>query len=134
MQTRRWLNPSLAQTLQIAVLLLYITGAFALLFGLDTGSRYLLLRAHVWNIRGLLAIVIAAASVGAGYGIANERKWAYYLGIGLAALPLIGDLLFCIDFRVSPLRLDLITLLFQVGMFVLLVHPQSRDYQRVWFK
>jgi hypothetical protein len=134
MQTRRWLNPSLAQTLQIAVFLLYITGGFALLFGLDLGSLYFVARAHLWGLRDVLRIVIALGSVAAGYGIANERKWAYYLGIALAALPLVGDLLLCIDKHVSPLRLDLITLIFQIGMFALLIHPQSRDYQRVWFK
>jgi len=134
MQTRRWLNPSLAQTLQIAVFLLYITGGFALLFGLDLGSLYFVARAHLWQLRDVIRIVVALGSVAAGYGIANERKWAYYLGIALAALPLVGDLLLCIDNHVSPLKLDLITLIFQIGMFVLLIHPQSRDYQRVWFK
>ena len=81
------------------------------------------------DLNGLFLFAVAA-----GYGIANERKWAYYLGIALAALPLVGDLLLCIDNHVSPLKLDLITLIFQIGMFVLLIHPQSRDYQRVWFK
>ena len=33
METRRWLNPSLAQTLQIAVLLLYVDAVFYALFG-----------------------------------------------------------------------------------------------------
>src|SRR4051812_29148211 len=134
MQTRRWLNPSLAQTLQIAVILLYITGGFGLLFGLDLGTAYFAARAHLTGVSGLVRLAVAGASIAAGYGIANERKWAYYLGIVLAALPLLGDLLYCIDAQVSPLRLDLINLLFQVGMFVLLIHPQSRDYQRVWFK
>ena len=45
MQTRRWLNPSLCQTLQIAVILLYLVGAFALLFGIgDYGTAYFFVR------------------------------------------------------------------------------------------
>ena len=133
MQTRRWLNPSLAQTLQIAVFLLYLTGGFALLFGLDLGSLYFVARAHLWSLRDVIRIVVAVGSVAAGYGIANERKWAYYLGIGAAAAPLIGDIGLGVQYHVSPLN-DPINLLFQVGLFALLVHPQSRDYQRVWFK
>ena len=134
MQTRRWLNPSLAQTLQIAVLLLYITGAFSVLFGVDDATTYFLRRAHINDFRGLLGLAIAGAHIAAGYGIANERKWAYYLGVVLTALPLLGVTIYCITQRRSPFELDLVELIFQVGVFVLLIHPQSRDYQRVWFK
>jgi hypothetical protein len=135
MQTRRWLNPSLTQTLQFAVILLYLVGAFALLFGIgDYGTAYFFIRiAHLGSVSGLLRVLVAAINVAAGYGIANERKWAYYLGIAAAAAPLIGDIGLGIQYHVSPLN-DPINLLFQVGLFALLVHPQSRDYQRVWFK
>jgi hypothetical protein len=101
----------------------------------DGGTFYLLVTLlHLGAISGVFRVLMAALCIGAGYGIANERKWAYYLGIAAAALPLLGDVLFCIRTSVSPLRLDLITLLFQIGMFVVLVHPQSREYQRIWFK
>ena len=135
METRRWINQSQPQTLLIAVYLLYLTGAFALLFGIDLGTHYFLVRlAHLGSLGGLLRVALAAAYAAAGYGIANERKWGYYLGVAVAALPLIGDVALCIQYQISPFRLDLINLLFQIAMFVLLVHPQSRSYERIWFK
>ena len=29
---------------------------------------------------------------------------------------------------------DVITLIFEIALIALLLHPQSRDYQKVWFK
>jgi len=29
---------------------------------------------------------------------------------------------------------DVIELMFEVALVLLLLHPQSRDYQRIWFK
>jgi hypothetical protein len=29
---------------------------------------------------------------------------------------------------------DLITLMFEIALLALLLHPQSREYQRIWFK
>jgi hypothetical protein len=34
----------------------------------------------------------------------------------------------------SLLSGGLINLLFEVALVALLLHPQSRDYQRIWFK
>ena len=33
-----------------------------------------------------------------------------------------------------PFGSDPISLMFQIALVVLLLHPQSRDYQRLWFK
>jgi hypothetical protein len=136
METRRWVNQSQPQTMVIAVFLLYFTAVLALLFGInDTGTAYFLVRlAHLGSLGFLLRLITAVAYGIAGFGIANERRPAYYLGIGAAAVPLIGDLALCIQYQVSPLRLDLLTLIFQVALFALLIHPQSREYQRIWFK
>ncbi|MCU1448643.1 MAG: hypothetical protein JWP02_813 [Acidimicrobiales bacterium] len=115
MESRRWVNQTQPQTLQIAVFLLYLNGIFTLLFG---GLFYGL---------GLLFIV---GSVAAGYGIANEHKWGYGLGVGMAVLPFI----LIIVNRTSPLSGGILNLLFEVALVALLLHPQSRDYQRIWFK
>ena len=77
-----------------------------------------------------LAMVIVVGGAVAGYGIANEFKWAYALGIVMAILPFV--LRFWLTS--SPLSSDLITLMFQIALVALLLHPQSRDYQRIWFK
>lgn len=122
METRRWTNPSQPQTLYIAVILLYVNAAMSLLFG------------GFLNPIGLLLIV---GEVAAGLGIANEKRWGYLLGVGVATL----GVLFAV---VLPVVIDgvgallnpaiLIGAIFPVALFALLVHPMSRDYQRVWFK
>jgi hypothetical protein len=115
MESRRWVNPTQPQTLQIAVFLLYLNGIFSLLFG---GLFY------TWGL------VIIVGSVAAGYGIANERKWGYGLGVGMALLPVA----LAIATGVSVFGGGLLNLLFEVALVALLLHPQSRDYQRIWFK
>ena len=115
MENRRWVNPTQPQTLQIAVFLLYINAFFSLLYG-GLGSPY--------------GIAIIAGSVAAGFGIANERKWGYGLGVAMAFLPFALSILQ----RVSILGGGILNLLFEIALVALLLHPQSRDYQRIWFK
>jgi uncharacterized membrane protein (DUF2068 family) len=123
METRRWTNPTQPQTLQIAVFLLYINAVFGVLFG----EIFFLFPV------GLLLVIAQAAG---GFGIANEKKWGYWLAVGAATgglLPLafvvvadgIGAIL-SITFIIS--------MLFPVALFALLLHPMSRDYQRIWFR
>lgn len=115
METRRWINHSLPQTLGNAVILLYINAAFSVLFG---GFHPIIL-------------AIAAASVAAGWGIANELRWGYQLGVVMAFLP------FALRFLVGGVDLvlgaSILSLLFEVLLVVLLLHPQSREHQRIWF-
>ena len=118
MASRRFLNPAQPQTLVIAVYLLYLHGVF-LMFDL--------LRL------GIFPILYVASAIGAGiagYGIANERKWAYGLGVAMAVFP------FALRFFYSgnPLSSNLLSLMFEIALVALLLHPQSRDYQRIWFK
>ena len=75
-------------------------------------------------------IPIIAGSIAAGYGIANERKWGYGLGVAMALLPFA----LIIANRANPLNGGIINLLFEVALVALLLHPMSRDYQRIWFK
>ena len=77
-------------------------------------------------------LLIAAGGAAAGYGIANERKWGYYLGVGMAALPFALRAYY--NGLGNVLSADVITLLFEIALVALLLHPQSRDYQRIWFK
>jgi len=114
-ESRRWLNPTQPQTLQIAVFLLYLNGIFTLLFG---------------GLFVPLGLLLIAGSIGAAYGIANERKWGYGLGVAMALLPFV----LIIATRSSFLSGGVLNLLFEVALVALLLHPQSRDYQRIWFK
>jgi hypothetical protein len=116
METRRWTNPSQPQTLQIAVFLLYAEAVLTLFgrgiipFGLQEPAN----------------LIVIAGSLAAGFGIANERRWGYLVGIGTAVLPLAWYLF-------NGFTIDLIGLMFQIALLALLLHPQSRDYQRIWF-
>jgi hypothetical protein len=119
MDRRRWLNPAQPQTLQIAVFLLYINAAFSI-FDMLRVQRF------PW-----LLLLIVAGGVLAGFGIANERKWGYGLGIVMAFLP------FALRFYVlgNPFSgSNILSLMFEIALVALLLHPQSRDYQRIWFK
>jgi hypothetical protein len=121
METRKWVNPTLPQTLQIAVALFYLSAVFGLLFG---------------AVFSLLGLALVAGSVGAGYGIANERRWGYGLGLGLSILAVLPAVYIAVHdglFQLLALG-NLLYFIFPVARLLLLVHPESRNYQRIWFK
>ena len=78
METKRWFNPSQPQTLQIAVWLLY----FNAVGGLLLGSFFFALGPIV----GLASLVGCGA---AAFGIANEKRWGYFLGVAMAVLDVL---------------------------------------------
>ena len=120
MESRRWVNPSQPQTLYIATILLYLSAVFGLLFG---------------ALFSLLGLLIAVGEVAGGYGIANEKRWGYFLGVAVAALGLVPFILYAVAEGVTELLNPaiLISMVFPVALFALLIHPQSREYQKVWF-
>jgi hypothetical protein len=107
----RWFNPSQPQTLQIAVLLLYLTAFFALL--------------------GLLLLFVLLLAAGA-VGIASEKKWGYAVGVAAAILQVAVLLMFG-GFAVLNNLNGLLQLMFDGALVALLLHPMSREYQRIWF-
>ena len=114
MNDRKFVNQFQPQTLFIATVLLYINAVF------DFLSFYPLLM--------LSAVALAAG----GYGIANEKRWGYGLAVGIAVLRVAVLLVFA---RSAVFQFPLIlTLIFDVALVALLVHPESRQYQRIWFK
>jgi len=110
---QRYFDPSQPQTLQIATILLYIDAVFALL-GLST-----------------ISLLFAGAYGGAAYGMANGKKWGYGLGLGVATFRLI--FLFGGSSIDVVLRVHTIQLMFAVALLALLLHPQSREYQKIWY-
>ena len=134
METRRWINHSLPQTLMVATFLLYFRGAFTLLLFSDEGWFQAALGGGTGGTLNLIRLIVGVGSIGAGYLIANEQRKGWILGIAMAAAPLLARLIGSMRFRVSPLETDFIGLIFDVALFVCLVHPMSREHQRVWFK
>jgi hypothetical protein len=126
METRRWTNPSQPQTLYLAVVLFYINAVMSLIFGNYVGLLF--------GFLGVLAFIVG--SVAAGLGIANEKKWGYILGLAVAAFQLTPFLwLIATDGVGVVFNIRyLIAVIFPVVLFALLVHPMSRDYQRIWFR
>jgi uncharacterized membrane protein (DUF2068 family) len=114
-EKRRFLDPSQPQTLQGAVLFCYINAVFSIF--------YLLAGAP-------LPLILLVAAVGA-YGIANDRKWGYRLAVVAASIYVVGQALAFVTFEHN--FNGILTLAFAVLLIVLLLHPQSRSYQRIWF-
>jgi hypothetical protein len=123
MERRRWLNQGQPQTLIIACFLLYINAAFALLSLLST------------SFTGVRTADLAAVTAGVfgAFGIANERRWGYYLAVAVAFVPFVYRA--ALNSNHNPFGGgDLITLMFEIALVALLLHTQSRHYQKVWFK
>lgn len=117
METRRWTNPSQPQTLYIATFLLYFEAVLSIL---------------TFNPFGFL---LAVGQAGAAFGIANEKRWGYYLGVAVAGLALIPFILLILHNGPGAIfTLDVIlNAIFPVALFALLIHPMSREYQKIWF-
>jgi hypothetical protein len=115
----RWFNPHQPQTLQSAVVLLYVL-TIPLVIGAIAGGV---------QLYGLLLILL---SLGSGIGIANDKRWAYPLGIVAAVLPVVFIIVIAVSYHL--LAVNWIALLFQAALFILLVHRQSREYVRIWFE
>ena len=114
MNDRKFVNQFQPQTLLMATVLLYFNAVILVL-------QF-----------SLLSIIFAVALAAGGYGIANEKRWGYGLAVGAVALLLVIFLLFARGAAFGfPGILSLIAL---VALVALLLHPQSREYQRIWFK
>jgi hypothetical protein len=113
----RWFNQSLPQTLQIGTLLLYFNAVLLLIGGAFFGP--------------FLFIIIGF--VAGGYGIANEKKWGYIVAVAAAGAQVAIILLLAGTSIFGNVGV-LLDFMFDVALFCLLVHPMSREYQRIWFK
>jgi hypothetical protein len=113
----RWYPQHQPQTLQIAVALLYWNAFLGLLFSILEHSNL--------DPKYLLVIV---ADVAGGLGIANDRRWGYFVAIAAA----IGTLaLFVADNLAVG---GLFNFIFEIALVVLLLHPMSRSYYKIWFR
>ena len=114
MPSNRWLDKTQPQTLMMATIIMYINAALALLLG-----------GTIFNPAWLILLVIGP--VAGGWGIANEKKWGYWLAVTVTVLAAV---LYVWDFQ----SVSVITLLFYIALIALLLHPQSRAYRRTWFR
>lgn len=127
----RWLNRSQPQTLYSAVMLSYFRGASALLFGSEVYSSFVaeFLGGRFAQLVTLLAL---AAFVAGGLGIANERKWGYWVCVTVSIFAVTATLYW--TFR-SGFNINLgLRLMFDIALVAMLLHPISREYRRIWFR
>ena len=112
----KWVNQFQPQTLYMATILCYVDAVFGLLFS-----------------GGLLLPIFIAGCLGSGaFGIANEKKWGYAVAVGGAILQIV--MLFAVFGTEVLTSLAIINFLFDGALVALLLHPMSREYQRIWFK
>lgn len=119
----KFFDPSQPQTLQIVTMLFYFTAALDLFFLLFGDFQPVVL---ILDLIGALC----------AYGIANEKRIGYFGAMGIAGLKL-GYLLLLVVIGGIGILLTLngiIALMFDVAFLALLVHPQSREYQKIWFR
>jgi len=133
--------------MQGAVFLLYANVVFALLFrtggeGLFSLAIYSLSRGRVNGSTATLAgnltaIAVVVGSAAAAYLIANEKKIGWRIGVVVAAAPIVALLILVLlgyPQRISFIDAINIRTLFDVALVVLLIHDQTRSYEKVWFK
>ena len=137
MPERRWFNNRLPQTLAIAQFLLYFNAFFA---ALDLLSVSLNSRIQLTMLGRILAIAGLAANLYGGWGIANELKKGYQVALLASFLPLLtrvvlawqaGSVLGNLGFVL--LGRSLIDAMFQYALIGLLLHPMSKEHQKIWF-
>ena len=115
----KWVNQFQPQTLYMATILCYVDAVFGLLFGFVATSL----------LAGLITISALAAG---GFGIANEQRWGYAVAVGGAVLQIV--MLFAVFGTHVFTSTVIISFLFDAALVALLLHPMSREYQRIWFK
>ena len=112
-------------------MLAYFRGVSIVLFG----SVYY--RALPYDLFGSFAsrifpLLLLIALVGGGLGIANEKKYGFRLALSAAIYSVVATLWIGTQYPIELLG-SLLRLMFDIVLLVLLLHPQSKEYRRIWF-
>ena len=127
-------------------MLLYANAAFSLftLIGIPLGGSAYVLAPLLLSDPGrdlsttnavqTLAVLVGLAAYGfAALGIANGQRIGWRVGVGVAA----GAVLLPVIAMGRGFNLGsgyIISFMFDGALLVTLLHPQSREYQRIWFE
>jgi hypothetical protein len=135
---RRWFDRMAPQTLQIATMLLYLNGFFAVIGFMDKTDWVGYARVEKGVIGTLVGLVVVLAFVASGLLMANDRRLGYHLGLFAAFSPFLLRFWIYSDTS-APLwnRIsggNTVSLIFDVALCALLLHPLSRDHQRIWYR
>ena len=135
---RKWFDRMQPQTMQIATWLLYLNGFFALIGFMDKSDWIGFARVDKGALGSLIGLVVVASFIGGGYLMANDRKIGYRLALIAAFSPFA--LRIWILWSVPKTSVidkitgnDTIGFIFEAALCALLLHPQSREHQRLWY-
>jgi hypothetical protein len=135
---RKWFDRMQPQTMQIATWLLYLNGFFALIAFMDKSDAIGFARSDKGILGSLIGLVVVASFIAGGYLMANDRRIGYRLALVAAFSPFILRIwILWSDSRFSVIDKitgnDTIGFIFEAALCALLLHPQSREHQRLWY-
>ena len=140
---RKWFDRMQPQTLQIATMLLYLNGFFALMSVIDKNDYLGYLRDRYW-VGFAVGLAIVGLHVFGGLLMANDRKLGYKFGVTAAFSPFVlrywalSDLADRMGGQLSLYRKisggSTTSLIFEIALCGLLLHTQSRSHQRIWYR
>ena len=131
------------QTLQIATLLLYLNGFFLLIDVIDKSDYLGYFRIQYgWGLP--LGIAGVALHVGGGWLMANDRKLGWKLAVAASFTPFVLRFIAYTDIeRITSSSVGLyrkltggstLSAIFEVALCALLLHPHSRQHQKIWYR
>lgn len=137
---RKWFDRMQPQTLQIATWLLYLNGFFALIGFVDESDWVGAARVTRGSLGTLVGLAVVALHAVGGFLMANDRRLGYRLAVLAAFTPFLLRFWILSDDRFVGVGLwdkisggNTISLIFEIGLCGLLLHPQSREHQRLWY-
>lgn len=134
---RKWFDRMQPQTLQIATWLLYLNGFFAVVGFLGGEDWIGIARSNKGFLGILVALLVIAGYVLGGFLMANDRRLGFRLALIGAFSPFALRIwiLWQYDFGVFDMITgnNFIGFMFDVALCALLLHPQSREHQRLWY-
>ncbi|CAB4856228.1 MAG: hypothetical protein F2780_00780 [Actinobacteria bacterium] len=135
---RKWFDRMQPQTMQIATWLLYLNGFFALISFMDKRDWIGYARVDKGAFGSLIGILVVGSFIGGGFLMANDRKIGYKLAVVAAFSPFALRIWVLWSYS-GYSNLDKITgndtigFIFEAALCALLLHPHSREHQRVWY-
>ena len=135
---RKWFDRMQPQTMQIATWLLYLNGFFALIGFMDKSEWTGDARIEKGALGSLVGLIAVASFIGGGYLMANDRKIGYRLALIAAFSPFILRIWILWSYpgwgAIDKITgNDTIGFIFEAALCALLLHPQSREHQRLWY-
>ena len=140
---RRWFDRMQPQTLQIATWLLYLNGFFLLIDVVDNSDYLGYFRVQYgWGLPlGVAVVVLHAAG---GWLMANDRKLGWKLAVAASFTPFVlrfiaySDIERQLNGSISLYRKltggSTLSVIFEVALCALLLHPHSRQHQKIWYR